>query len=393
VDSFYVAGGTLSPKSAAYISRPADYHLFELCQNGTLAYVLATRQTGKSSLMARTAWRLGNEGYRVVLVDLTVLGVSLTAEQWYLGMLYSIADQLELEDFDSWSELHSRFSTAQRIRLFFEDFVLKKLAGRVVVFIDEIDIVLGLPFSADDFWASIRSLYNARASTPELERLSFVLLGVAVPGDLVSNEAITPFNIGVGVELTDFTFEEARPLLAGLDLDEEEAEVLLNRVLSWTGGHPYLTQRVFGALASEPKPFVSVEKMGELITALFFGEAGRSDSNLAFVRRMLTERDQRGEALKLYQRIRSGKRVPDNERDRACIHLKLSGLVIRADGVLKVRNRIYESFFDLQWVYQHELGQDLYRYSQGLRRPTKIAIVIAACMVIALLAFVWAVTR
>ena len=77
-----------------------------------------------------------------------------------------------------------------------------------MVFVDEIDTTLRLGFT-DDFFASIRYLYNERASNKNLARLSFVLLGVASPGDLMKDTERTPFNIGQRVDLNDFTEDEA----------------------------------------------------------------------------------------------------------------------------------------------------------------------------------------
>ena len=55
----------------------------------------------------------------------------------------------------------------------------------------------------------------ARAQDDKFARLSFVLIGVATPGDLIRDPKRTPFNIGQRVDLTDFSFEEAMPLAEG----------------------------------------------------------------------------------------------------------------------------------------------------------------------------------
>src|SRR5205823_14637491 len=90
--------------------------------------------------------------------------------------------------------------------------------SRLVVFIDEIDMVRGLPFSTDEFFAAIRECYNRRTTELEFERLTFCLMGVAAPTDLIRDTRLTPFNIGRRIELTDFTAEEAAPLRSGLVL-------------------------------------------------------------------------------------------------------------------------------------------------------------------------------
>ena len=59
--------------------------------------------------------------------------------------------------------------------------------------------------------SSPRSASSISTAPPTrcLQRLSFVLIGVATPGDLIKDAARTPFNIGHGIELTDFTLDEA----------------------------------------------------------------------------------------------------------------------------------------------------------------------------------------
>lgn len=221
--SVYTVGGTVQAGGGLYIPRDADEELLELCKAGTFAYVLSSRQVGKSSLMVGTAERLIAEGIRPVIIDLTQIGVQLTPEPWYFGLITTIADELELDaDIVSWWQSHSDIGVTQRFTRFFEDVLLSEVKGKVIVFVDEIDTTLSLDFT-DDFFAAIRYLYNARANVPELERLSFVLIGVATPSDLMSDPNRTPFNIGQKVELVDFTFEQALPLSDGLGPDEENA--------------------------------------------------------------------------------------------------------------------------------------------------------------------------
>src|SRR5207248_1436056 len=126
--------------------------------------------------------------------------------------------------------------------------------ARLVIFIDEIDVVRGLPFATDELFAAIRECYNRRTEDPDLRRLTFCLMGVAAPTDLIRDTRLTPFNIGRRIELDDFTEEEAGPLSRGLDPGGRKwcAETLLKRILHWTGGHPYLTQRLCLAVADQP---------------------------------------------------------------------------------------------------------------------------------------------
>jgi hypothetical protein len=190
--SLYTVGGTVQAGGGVYLARRADPEMLALCREGTFAFVLTARQMGKSSLMVRTAEQLYEEGIRSVIIDLTRIGKQVTADQWYVGLLVVIQEQLELGlDAADWWSRHGNQGPVQRMTRFLEEVVLAEVQERVVVFVDEIDTTLGMGFT-DDFYAAIRYLYNARASNPELTRLSFVLVGVATPGDLIQDEKRTP---------------------------------------------------------------------------------------------------------------------------------------------------------------------------------------------------------
>src|SRR5262249_39624540 len=108
--------------------------------------------------------------------------------------------------------------------------VLGRLPPPGVVFVGGVDVVRSLPFPTHRFFAGIRECYNRRAEAPALSRLTFCLLGVASPSDLIRDTRVTPFNIGVRVELDDFTRAEARALADGFHRAPEVEAALLGRV-------------------------------------------------------------------------------------------------------------------------------------------------------------------
>src|SRR5262249_37498280 len=148
---------------------------------------------------------------------------------------------------------------------------------------------LSLHFT-DDFFAAIRYFYNARAVSKDVRRLSFVLIGVATPSDLIRDPQRTPFNIGKRVDLTDFTFQEAMPLAVGFSRAEEEAPQVLGWVMKWTNGHPYLTQRLCQAIADISRRGILESDVDRIVSKTFLGEKSKQDENLRFVRDMLTRR-------------------------------------------------------------------------------------------------------
>lgn len=362
-EKIFTVGGTVQANDGLYLPRMADEELFAICKEGIFAYVLTARQMGKSSLMIHTAQRLSEEGIRCVIIDLQKIGTQVSPEQWYLGLLVEIEEQLELTtNVTEWWHQSSHLGITQKFNLFLETVLLEEVSCKVVIFVDEIDTTIGLAFS-DDFFVAIRFVYNARAQIPKFKRLSVVLLGVATPSDLIQDPQRTPFNIGRRVELTDFVFEEALPLLNGFGVPVPQARQIMEEVFKWTNGHPYLTQRLCQTIAQKAigngDEFLPQKKLAafveQIVRETFFGEKSEQDNNIQFVRDMLTKRARdKEQVLEVYRSVHSGKKpVADEERSLVKSHLKLAGVVRIEGNLLRVRNAIYEKVFDERWIREH----------------------------------------
>ena len=167
---------------------------------------------GKSSLMIRTAERLAEEGARPVIVDRRRSARRLRPSS---GTRVPVHCRGSAEAHDQRGSMVGGacgpVGRSSVCALLYRSGAHRTIrTDRHIV--DEIDTTLRLNFT-DDFFAGIRYLYQARAGEPELQRLSFVLIGVATPGDLVKDAARTPFNVGHRIDLTDFTLGEALPLV------------------------------------------------------------------------------------------------------------------------------------------------------------------------------------
>jgi hypothetical protein len=353
---FYVDGGTLRADAPSYIRRQADRELYEHILKGDFCCVLTPRQMGKSSLMIRTAHRLKKEGIRTAIIDLTQIGTEkekTSADKWYYGIAYRMVRELDIKiKLSDWWQEREKLPALQRLTEFFEDVLLPGTHEPIVIFVDEIDTTIGLPFT-DDFFAAVRACYNARAAKTAYRRLNFVLLGVATPSDLIKDSLRTPFNIGHGIQLGDFTFEEAKPLSLGLCADPAQGEKMLARILYWTGGHPYLTQKLCRIAAEEKLGKHGDEVIDNLVEKNFLAPgANRREPNLKFVSdRLLQDRKNSRKRLKLYRRIYREKPVLDDPLSPTHTSLKLSGLVLPGTKqMLSIRNRIYERTFTGEWI-------------------------------------------
>lgn len=362
--------------------RSADEELYRAMHSREFAYVLTSRQMGKSSLMVRTAMRLRDEGATVVLLDLTAFGLNLTVSQWYYSLAEAVAQStIGAREFAVFASDSPDVPPLQ----FFIRMVEASIPAErpLFLFLDEIDTVLSLPFSTDELFAAIRQLYNRRSEVPALQRLSLCLLGVASPSDLIRDTRTTPFNIGQRIELRDFTVAEALFLAPGLPGTSAARVRLLKRVYAWTSGHPYLTQRCCKALA-ERESFIVLPDVEKTCQLLF--ESPRSkilDDNLTFVReRLLNSGHDRTRVLLLYKRILRRRKVENNETDPIQNILLLSGAVtVSVAGILQVRNRIYRRAFDSKWVDANLPDIELRRRRQAFRHGLALAGVVAIVVI------------
>jgi len=347
----FAVGGAVQAKDGTYISRPADTELLTACKSSEFAYVLACRQIGKSSLMNETASRLAREGIRTARIDLNIIGKNvLRADDWYFNFMDILAHHLELDiDIQGWWDTRSRLTVTRRFLQFLQEVILSQITGPVVIFVDEIDMMLGLSF-ADDFFAAIRAVYNERAQEPAYQRLTFVLLGVAAPDDLIRDETRTPFNIGKAILLPDFTMAECAPFRRTLEAKyPDQGRAYFDQIYAWTQGHPYLTQKLCAALLKSPEAGAMLVE--NLVHQLFLSPEGRGDDNLQFVQSRIKDDAHAAAMLRMYKRILGAEeRVADDEQSIAINRLKLYGLIVAQNGRLAVRNRLYRYVFDLDWA-------------------------------------------
>jgi WD40 repeat protein len=352
----YKVGGSLSPTALCYVNRAADRQLLDSLTQGELCYVLNCRQMGKSSLKARTIKSLEAQGFACAAVDVTKLGTrQVTPDRWYKGLVVELARVFNLTrafDLKAWRSELSELSAIQQLSLFIEDILLTKIPQQqICIFLEEIDNVKSLDFPTDDLFALIRSCYEQRGNNPAYQRLTFCLLGVAAPSDLMVERQRTPFNIGRSIDLTGFTFTEAQPALTpGLRINTENPDQILAEVLDWTGGQPFLTQKLCKLVAkhaTHQPPNVAAIVQTEILNNW---ESQDNPPHLKTIRDRLQGSGQRQvRLLTIYQQILLQGAIEYQDIPEH-IELQLSGLVVKQNGQLQVYNPIYQRVFDRRWV-------------------------------------------
>jgi hypothetical protein len=314
---------------------------------------------GKSSLRVQIMNKLQAEGFACAAIDISEIGNrQLTLEQWYAGLIYILGSSFNLldkVDIRSWWREHDFLSPVHRFSEFINKILLDNILKNIILFIDEIDSVVNLNFEIDDFFVLICSCFNKRVDHPKYKRLSFVLLGVATPSQLIQEKTRTPFNIGQKIQLRGFQLHEIQPLLEGLTEKVNNPQAVLKEVLFWTNGQPFLTQKLCKIIhnhSSDIPQKAEAEWITDLVQTQIIDnwQAQDEPEHLRTIHaRLLNSKQYVTKLLELYRQILQQEEVLAADIPEQT-ELLLSGLIVKQKGRLRVNNRIYESIFDISWV-------------------------------------------
>lgn len=165
-----------------------------------------------------------------------------------------------------------------------------------------------------------------------------------------------------------FTPDESEPLQAGLTPFVNSPQAVLKAILSWTGGQPFLTQKLCqivvnaaqqsDCLPSTFSPGAVDNWVDGLVRShlLTHWESQDEPIHLRTIRdHLFWHRQRTGRILGIYQRLLQAETVATDDSHEQNDH-QLSGLVVSQGNHLAIKNRIYQEVFTLDWA-QRQLRQ------------------------------------
>jgi AAA-like domain/TIR domain/CHAT domain len=206
--------GQVKLVSSFYVERPPieGKCYEEIVTPGALIRIKAPRQMGKTSLMARVLQQAGEQGYQTVPLSFQLADGSVFADlkeflQWFCASVswkLGLPERLE----GNWSRI---LGAKVNCTNYFERYILSEISSPLALGLDEVDLVFQHPEIAADFFGLLRAWHEEAKDKDLWKKLRLVVVHsteVYIPMNI--NQS--PFNVGLSIELPEFSPEAVQGL-------------------------------------------------------------------------------------------------------------------------------------------------------------------------------------
>jgi AAA-like domain/CHAT domain len=304
----------------------------EVKKAGSLIRIKSPHKMGKSSLMVRVLAHAEQLGYRTVNLNLQQGNQRLFTDldqfmQWFCAAVGKpLGVRVKTEDY--WDDI---FGANDNSTDYFEKYLLEGSEQPLVVAIDNFDRVFQYPEIETDFCGLLRGWHERSRSHKLWGKLRLIIVYSQEPY-LQKDINQSPFNVGLPIELNEFTTAQVKALVALHGLDWTEPTVA--QVMALVGGHPYLVRSALYHVA-----------MGDLSLETFLKtaptEAGIYQDHLVGHLKALEDYPVLGTAMKAMVTAEAPVRL----RSEEAFKLDSMGLVVRVENDVQPRCQLYRQYF------------------------------------------------
>jgi DNA-binding Xre family transcriptional regulator len=301
--------------SPFYVERPPiESNCYnEIREPGALIRIKALRQMGKTSLMNRILAQVAIENYRTVRLNLrqaerSVLGNIDKFLRWFCA---NVTQQLQLEPRldDYWDE--ELMGSLVSCTTYFQAYLLKQIGCPLVLSLDEVERIFEYPDIAQDFFPLLRNWYEEANNLDIWKLLRLVVVHsteVYIP--LKINQS--PFNVGLPVELPEFSLQQVADLARRHGLEWTEHQ--LNPLIAMLGGHPFLVRLALYRISRQEVTLEQLLQTAPTESGIFIDHLRRHLLSLqenpelaaAFKKVVTTDTSVQLESMQVYQLQRMG---------------------------------------------------------------------------------------
>jgi AAA-like domain len=323
--------------SSVYIERPPIESLCQetLSQPGSLIRLKAPTLMGKTALINHVLAQMTQKGYHSASLNFALADQSVHFKsfnrfaRWFCSTLsrkLNLADQLD----QYWDE--ELFGAKVSCSVYLEEYLLPQAKAPIVLGLDDIELLFPFPEIYTDFFSLLRTWHEKAKSVPIWQQLRLVL-AYTTDSYIELDINQSPFNVGVPLELNDFTPEQAQQFAQQFHVGHriEDVQVLLNLV----GGHPYLLEQAFTQL--QELSYLSLENLLDEATT----EGGIYYSHLKTLQIILEKHPSLKEALKAIATAST----PLTIDSTTAAQLQHMGLVKFLDTQVIPRCELYRQYF------------------------------------------------
>lgn len=268
IGSTVMLKGGLPVDSPFYIERPPiELLCYEtIVQPGALIRIKAPKQMGKTSLMLRILHEAIAQEFKTVTLSLQLADAEVFTSlsrflRWFCAVVtrsLELPNQLK----NYWDEV---FGSNYNCTDYFENYLLAEIDSPIVLALDEVDVVFNHPKIATDFFGMLRTWYQ-KAKYPERSSQIWQKLRLVIVHSteiyIPLNINQSPFNVGLSIELPEFTPLQVNDLAQRHQLNWGTEEV--KRLMKLIGGNPYLVQMALHHISFQD---ITLEQLLETITA------------------------------------------------------------------------------------------------------------------------------
>ncbi|MBD2609290.1 AAA-like domain-containing protein [Scytonema hofmannii FACHB-248] len=337
--------GLIALTSSFYVERPPveKYCFEEIRKPASLICIKAPQKMGKSSLLMRIIQEAKNQGDATVVINF-----ELGEKEFFSNLstfLRWVCDRIILElskenpalgaellnKLDAHWKFAQSFGAKVAVKDYFERYLLPQLKQPLTLALEEVEILFEYPGIYKDFFGLLRIMHQEGSQQEIWQKLRLVIVH-STEAYIPMNINQSPFNVGLPVELPEFTPEQALDLAKRHQLQWSDTEVQQLRAM--IGGHPFLVRLALYKIAYQKVSLTHLLETAPTTTGIY-------SNHLRHLGLILTQQSELGTAMKEVVNATSSAKFSDAVRYK----LKALGLVNLFNDEVKPRNELYRQYF------------------------------------------------